>query len=188
MNHNARMFGVALLILSLIVAAILGLLAGPGSPLTWLLIGILLLIPLLHRKMTARQYVKWKDEYSVGIESIDKQHRKLLNLINNLQTAVYFSTGEQFEHEALDALVDYTRTHFTYEEALMEQHAYPDYESHRQQHEKMIAKVEAVLAEYQQDRDTAMKKATVFLREWLINHINGTDKQYSSFLIDKGVE
>lgn len=188
MNHNARMFGVALLILTLVVAAILGLLAGPGSPVTWLLIAILVLMPLLHRKLTARQYVKWKSEYSVGIESIDRQHRKLLNLINNLQTAVYFSTGEQFEREAMDALVDYTRTHFSYEEGLMEQHGYPAFEAHKRQHQQMIVKVEAVLAEYQQSPDTAMKKATIFLREWLINHINGTDKQYSSFLIGKGVE
>lgn len=182
------MFAVALLILSLVIAAILGLMAGPTSPITWLLIAILVFMPLIHRKLTARQYVKWKDEYSVGIESIDTQHKKLLNLINSLQTAVYFSTGEQFEHEAMDALVDYTKTHFSYEEGLMEQHGYPDFEPHRLQHQQMIAKVETVLAEYQQDKDTAMKNATVFLRDWLINHINGTDKQYSSFLIEKGVK
>jgi hemerythrin len=188
MNNNARMFGVALLILTLIIAVILGLLAGPTSPLTWLLIAILVFIPLIHRKLTARQYVQWKDDYSVGIESIDMQHKKLLSLINRLQTAVYYSTGEAFEQEALDELVDYTKTHFDYEEGLMEQHGYPDFEPHRLQHQQMIARVEKVLAEFQQDRDTAMKNAADFLRDWLINHINGTDKQYSSFLIGKGAK
>jgi len=52
----------------------------------------------------------------------------------------------------------------------------------------MIKMVEDVLAGYQQDKDTAMRNAVNFLRDWLINHINGTDKQYSSFLIDKGVK
>jgi len=188
MNNTARMFGVALLILTLVIAAILGLMAGPSSPLTWLLIAILVLMPFVHRRLTARQYFKWKDEYSVGIDSIDKQHMKLLNLINSLQTAAQFSTGEVFEQEALDDLVLYTKTHFSYEEGLMEQHGYPEFESHRLQHQKMITKVEEVLAEYQQDKDTAMKNATIFLRDWLINHINGTDKQYSRFLIDKGVK
>ena len=105
LNKKICMFGVSLLILTLFVAAVLGLLAGPGSPLTWLLIAALLVIPYVHRKLTARHYVEWKPEYSVGIDSIDKQHKKLLNLINQLQTAVDYSTGDQFEREALDELV-----------------------------------------------------------------------------------
>ena len=116
------------------------------------------------------------------------QHKKLLSLINSLQTAVDFSTGELFEREALDELVDYTKSHFSYEEGLMEQNAYPEFEAHKKQHQQMIARVEEVLAEYQQDKDSAMKNAVVFLRGWLIKHINGTDKQYSSFLIEKGVK
>ncbi len=188
MHKNTRMFGVALLILTLIIAAILGLMAGPASPLTWLLIAILVFMPFIHRKLTARQYITWKEGYSVGIDSIDMQHKKLLNLINNLQTAVDFSTGGAFERETLNELVDYTKSHFSYEEGLMEQHGYPDFEPHREQHQIMIARVEELLTEYQQDKDTAMKNATIFLRDWLINHINGTDKQYSAFLIGKGVK
>ena len=87
LNKRMCMFGVSVLIMCLIIAVILGLLAGPSSPLTWLLIAALLVIPYLHRKLSAKPYVEWKDEYSVGIDSIDHQHRKLLNLINQLQTA-----------------------------------------------------------------------------------------------------
>ena len=188
MNRNVRMFGVALLILTLITAVILGLMAGPTSPITWALVGVLVLIPLVHKKLSKRRHVEWKDEYSVGIDSIDRQHRKLLSLINHLQTAVDFSTGEEFERHALDELVDYTKTHFIYEEGLMEQHGYPEFEPHKQQHQQMIEMVEETLAGYQQDKDTAMRNATDFLKDWLINHINGTDKQYSTYLIEKGVK
>lgn len=182
------MFGVSLIILTLIVAVILGLMAEPSNPLTWFLVAILVAIPFIHRKMSAKSFLEWKDEYSVGIDSIDQQHRKLVNLINQLQTAVNYSTGEEFEREALDELVNYTKTHFTFEEGLMEQNDYPDFESHRAQHKYMIQKVEAVLAEYEKDRDTAMNNALNYLSEWLINHINGTDKEYSSYLIGKGVK
>ena len=187
-NKKMCMFGVSLLILTLIVAAILGLLAGPDSPITWLLIALLVVIPFIHRKMASEQFVEWKDDYSVGIDSIDQQHKKLLNLINQLQTAVDYSTGEQFEREALDELVDYTKTHFTYEEGLMRDNDYPDFEPHKAQHEKMFEKVREVLAEYEQDQDTAMANAAEYLKDWLINHINGTDKEYSSYLIGKGVK
>ena len=70
----------------------------------------------------------------------------------------------------------------------MEQNDYPDFEPHKAQHQQMIDKVEEVLAGYEQDKDTAMRNAADFLKDWLINHINGTDKQYSAYLIDKGVK
>ena len=188
MNDKTRMFGVAVLILALITAATLGLVTSPGNPLTWLLVAALASLPFIYRKMTLRHYVEWNDEYSVGIESIDTQHKKLLGLINSLQPAVNYKTGEAFEREALDELVDYTRTHFKFEEDLMEQNGYPDFTTHRAEHELMIARVGEVLNQYQQDRDTAMQNAIDFLRDWLINHINGTDQQYSQFLISKGVK
>jgi len=188
MNQNASMFGFSLIILTLIVAVILGFMAGPTSPLTWILLAALLAIPFLYRKLAAKDFLQWKSEYSVGIDSIDQQHKKLVNLINQLQTAVKYSTGEEFEREALDELVGYTKTHFSYEEGLMEQNGYPDFDAHKAQHVKMIKQVEEVLAEYEKDSDTAMNNALNYLSDWLINHINGTDKQYSRFLIDKGVK
>ena len=182
------MFGVSLLILTLIVAVILGLIAGPKSPLTWTLIAILVVVPLIHKKLASRRFVEWKDSYSVGIDSIDQQHRKLLNLINQLQTAVDYSTGELFEREALDELVEYTKTHFSYEEGLMKDNDYPDFVAHKAQHEKMFKKVSEVLSEYENDKDTAMANAASYLKDWLVHHINGTDKEYSSYLIERGVK
>jgi len=187
MNKHLGMFAVALLILSLIVAVILGFMAGPTSPLTWLLVAILVTIPFIYRKLSAKPYIEWRDDYSVGIDSIDQQHKKLINLINQLSTAVDYSTGEEFEREALAELVEYTKTHFVYEEGLMEDNGYPDFEAHRAKHRAMIAEVGVVLAEYEKDHDKAMSHAANYLKEWLINHINGTDKEYSSFLIGKGV-
>ena len=187
-NKKMCMFGLSLLILRLVIAVILGLLAGPDSPITWALIALLVLVPFVHKRMADRQFVEWNDSYSVGIESIDLQHKKLLNLINQLQTAVDYSTGAQFEREALDELVDYTKTHFTYEEGLMRDNDYPDFLPHKAQHEKMFKKVAEVLADYEKDADTAMGNAAEYLKDWLINHINGTDKEYSRFLIEKGVK
>ena len=187
MNNKIRMFGLAVLILTLITAAILAMVVSPTNPFSWILVAALIFLPTIHKRMKARQYLQWKSDYDIGIESIDNQHRKLVNLINNLQTAIDYSTGELYEREALDALVDYTRTHFKYEEGLMEQNDYPEFESHRAEHERMIAQVDEVMEAYRQDHENAMRNAITFLKGWLVNHINGTDQKYSKFLVDKGV-
>ncbi len=190
MCQNKKMckFGVSLLILTLIIGVILGLLVNPSSPVTWVLIIMLLVVPFIHKKWSSKQLLEWKGDYSVGIDSIDQQHRKLINLINQLQTAIDYSTGKEFEQEALDELVDYTKTHFSYEEGLLRDNDYPDYENHKAQHEKMFKKVEEVLSDYEHDQDSAMSDAVEYLKDWLIKHINGTDKEYSSYLIGKGVK
>ncbi len=187
MNPKIQSFIFAILILTLIVAVILALLSAPANPLTWLLVAALILLPFISRKLTSARMIRWKPEYSVGIDSIDEQHKGLIELINKLQSAVDFATGSEFERAALKELADYTRDHFKFEEDLMEEHGYPSFEAHRAEHEKMVKRVNGLLDEYRENEDLAMQKALAFLKDWLINHINGTDKQYSEFLISKGV-
>lgn len=186
MNKSMDMCALSLFVLMLVIAVLVAVWAGPASPLTWSLAAVLVLIPVVRRKFMDRRRVDWKDEYSVGIQSIDEQHKKLINLINTLQTIVNYSTGEEFERECLAAVVDYTKTHFVYEEGLMSKYGYPDFEAHKAQHQKMIDKVNDLLAAYEEHPESAMKDALDFLKQWLIRHINGTDKQYSEFLLSKG--
>ena len=187
MNRAMDICALSLFILTLVIAVLVAFMAGPKSPLTWSMLGVLVLVPFISRKIKDRRRVYWRDEYSVGIQSIDLQHKKLINLINMLQTTVDYSTGEDFERECLAAVVDYTKTHFVYEEGLMGKYGYPDFEAHKAQHQKMIDKINDLLAAYEEHPESTMKVALDFLKQWLIRHINGTDKQYSDFLLSKGV-
>lgn len=180
-------FGMVLLTVSAIVMVALGFLMGPTHPLPWIMLIIVIAIPVIHNKMVASRYLVWKDEYSVGIEAMDNDHKKLLNLINQLQTAVHYYTGQEFEQQALDDLVDYTKTHFKREEQLMEENNYPDLEAHKLQHKKFIDKVNTLIEDYQKDSDVTIIDALNFLKNWLIKHINGTDKEYGKALNEKGI-
>lgn len=187
MNKQWSMFGVALLLLVIITAILLGFMVDIFNPVSWGLIALLVIIPFVHKRIVARRFVEWRDEYSVGIESIDNDHKRLLSLINQLQTAAHYQTGKEFEREAFDALVDYTKHHFKREEALMETHGYPGFNAHKAEHVAMIAKVDAMLDEYKRKPQATIEQAVQFLKSWLIRHINGTDQAYSQFLRDKGV-
>lgn len=183
-----------MVLITLVVGALL-----VGAITTFIVLGVANAVPWLFliaiaatiaytRKREKQQFVEWKEEYSVGIDMIDKDHRELLNLINKFQTAVFYRTGKQFEDEAFEALIDYTQTHFEREEQLMSEHGYPDFEAHQAEHRKMVDLVEARMAEHRRQGDhKAMENMVVYLRDWLINHINGTDKAYSGFLHEKGV-
>lgn len=161
---------------------------GIDNPVPWIMIVVLLTVPYIHKKVTARQYLSWNDNLSVGIDVIDEDHKKLIGLINTLQTAVMYSSGETYERQALQEVVDYTVYHFKREEDLMSEHGYPNFEEHKKSHHKMIEEVNKLVDEYENNRDNAICDLTKFLKSWLIKHIAGTDQQYSQFLIDKGVK
>ncbi len=186
-NKRISGFLLALVVVSLVVAIALGFLFGPGNPVPWVLMAVLFLVPVAHSRIVARRFIAWNDDYSVGIAALDEDHRRLLHLINNLQTAAHYPTGEAYERQALDELVDYTRTHFEREEVLMSELGYPGFEEHKRQHEAMIQKVEQFLEAYRKDPAGTIEEMVQFLKQWLLNHIAGTDQQYSAFLRSKGV-
>ncbi|MBC8212293.1 MAG: hemerythrin family protein [Gammaproteobacteria bacterium] len=161
---------------------------GLDNPVPWIMIAVLIAIPFLHKRITARKYIAWDDKLSVGIAIIDDDHKKLISLINNLQTAVLYPTGETYERQALKEVVDYTVYHFKREEELMEKFAYPDFEAHKKTHHEMILKVSEFMDAYEKSRDDTINELTLFLKTWLIKHIAGTDQQYSTFLIQKGAK
>ncbi|MCU7920832.1 MAG: bacteriohemerythrin [Candidatus Thiodiazotropha sp. (ex Epidulcina cf. delphinae)] len=187
MRKSLQTFGLSLFIVLAFLVIGIGFLFGIDNPVPWIMIIVLAALPVIHKKITSRQFVSWDDSLSVGIQAIDDEHQKLLTLINNLQTAVLYPTGESFERHALSELVDYTKYHFRREEELMQEYDYPEYELHKRQHHEMIERVLVFLDAYEKDREATIDEMTVFLKTWLTNHIAGTDQKYSQFLRDKGV-
>lgn len=188
MRQSIQTFGLSLfIVLSFIVIGI-GFMFGIDNPVPWIMIAVLVAMPFIHKRISARQYLSWDDKLSVGIDVIDEDHKKLIGLINTLQTAVMYSSGETYERQALKEVVDYTVYHFKREEDLMSEHGYPDFENHKESHHQMILEVQRLTDEYEKNRDGAINDLTLYLKSWLIKHIAGTDQQYSQFLLDKGVK
>ena len=171
----------------MVVAVGLSFLFGFSNPVSWVLIALVVAIPVVYRYTTGSTRLEWREEYSVGVQQLDDDHKRLIELLNQFQTAYDYHTGDKFERAALNELVDYTRYHFNREEELMAANGYPELEAHQAEHRAMIAKVELFLADYQERGHDALQAIADYLREWLISHINGTDKRYGPFLNGKGV-
>jgi len=172
----------------LLVATALSFMLGVSHPLPWVFLALLITVTVLAKKMTARRFLKWDDSYSVGVAVMDDDHKRLINLINQLQTAALYDTSDEYEKEAFDTLIDYTKTHFKREEDLLEKNGFPGLEAHKKQHQAMIDEVGNLVSEYQQNADVTIEKTIRYLKVWLIKHINGTDKEYSGFLNERNVK
>lgn len=188
MNNRNKSLIYAAVIGLIIVAIFLGFLSSLSNPVSWILILVLILIPILYKRKNNAKKVLWQDSYSVGIESLDNDHKKLINLLNQFTTAYDYAISEEYEREALKDLISYTEYHFEREEKLLAEHDYPDFKAHKAQHEKMINEVSRFMDLYNEKGHDAMNEISEYLSNWLINHINGTDKEYSELLIQKGIK
>ena len=131
--------------------------------------------------------MSWTDAYSVGVAEIDKQHKKLIDLINALHDAMSKGQAKAVIGKVLGELISYCASHFATEERLFDQHGYPDTADHKDKHHKMTAKVLALQQQFDQGKATITLDVMEFLQQWLDKHILGTDKKYAPFLNSKGV-
>ena len=133
--------------------------------------------------------INWSEEFSVGIQSIDNQHKKLVAIIKTLHDAIADGEASEILGKIFDELLDYSRHHFSYEEELFKWYGYPDAEHHKKEHVELANHL-ARLRRKMEEGDNFMGEVLLlkFLRDWLLNHIMKSDKQYAPFLIEKGVK
>jgi hemerythrin len=132
--------------------------------------------------------IEWKDSYSIGIEHLDNQHRELVRQINILHDAMTVGKGKEALNEILIALIDYTATHFKSEEELFDQYNFPDSEKHIAEHSNFVKEVLSFKENFDKGRLMLSIEVMTFLKNWLTNHILGSDMGYKPFLLSKGVK
>lgn len=124
----------------------------------------------------------WDDRFSVGHAGIDNDHRRLFHILNRIWTAK--ETGSrQVVEMALDDLMHYAGSHFAREEIYMDDHGYPERDSHQAAHRSFTERVEALRWEYMHGlRREIHAELLEFLSRWLMDHIATADRGYSRFI------
>ena len=130
--------------------------------------------------------IQWTQNMSVGIRSIDDDHKVLVRMINRLDDAIKAARGEQALGHVLDALLDYTTYHFGREEALMRACGYPDLDAHEHTHTVLRMQVAHIRDRYRLNPDSIHdREVLAFLQNWLTSHIMGRDKLYAPFMASR---
>ncbi len=131
--------------------------------------------------------LNWTPNYSVNIQEIDSQHLNLVNLINTLHASMKEGKGKEVMGGIISELISYTKYHFTFEENLMNRHSFPGFSIHKTEHQNFTSKVIEFENNYKSGKVIISQEVLFFLKDWLINHIQVTDKKYSAFFNNAGV-
>lgn len=121
--------------------------------------------------------IYWRDSYNVGNQKVDEQHKYLVQLINDLFHALGAKDGDEKLKIIFIELVNYTINHFTGEESLMSASKYSGLMAHKTEHLYFINKIKELKAKFNQGDNKAKLETLNFLKDWLLNHISGTDKK-----------
>ena len=126
--------------------------------------------------------IKWKDEYSVGVEKIDEQHKHLFEIANKVHEVLnndFYTDKYDKIVEILKELEEYTVFHFNDEEEYMKQIGYKKFFTHKIEHEEFVQKIKNVdLGKVDCDQDKYLLDIMNFIVNWLVNHILEKDKLY----------
>lgn len=121
-------------------------------------------------------YMQWTDDLSTRIPVIDDQHKRIVDYINELDHASKSGSAEEIKH-VLDSLVDYTVTHFDFEEELMQKANYPFFKAHKRVHDIFKRRIENFLQRFAEGENVS-KELLEMLKVWLVSHIRGDDSDY----------
>ena len=131
--------------------------------------------------------ITWDDSFSVKISEIDTQHKKLVDLINQLHDAMKQRKANDALADVLNELVDYTVQHFKLEEKYFDEFNYLKAGPHKREHKNFVEKVAAFKNDFDNGKMMLSMDIMDFLKDWLTVHIKKTDIDYSDFFIEKGL-
>lgn len=125
------------------------------------------------------EFLRWDRDLQLGVPAMDHQHEQLVLMLNQLYGAYRDGHDQAAVASVLDGLASYTTQHFRDEEAYMQQIGFPGLDEHRQVHQKLLAQVTNLRNRYASGQTDLVLDLLLFLRRWLVRHIQGTDREYA---------
>ncbi|WP_160691115.1 bacteriohemerythrin [Clostridium sp. C2-6-12] len=130
---------------------------------------------------------KWKEEFNLNIEEIDKQHKKLMEIGKRAYDIAIIDDGyDRYDEimEIIDELLEYTKYHFEYEEKMLKEYNYVHVHEQEEEHSFYIYKIKSIAS--RDDIDENQRKIVLevidFLSEWISKHIMIADREYAVYL------
>ena len=137
--------------------------------------------------------VTWSSSYSVGVKTIDDQHKKLIKLTNKLfascmagneRVRLFKYSSNSIFLKVIHEAVDYVSYHFGAEEKIMEKVNYPEYMMHKQEHSSFVHEILGKVDEFKAGKNNAPLSFVHYLKDWVLQHIAVSDKKLGTYLLE----
>ncbi len=132
--------------------------------------------------------IEWEKKYETGIETIDNQHKKWIEIINKLIKAIEEKNEEALLGQIFNELIEFTRFHFSFEEKYMDEYGYEMREDHKIRHNEFISNLLSLFNRYIKGDVIAALELLDILTNWVIRHVTETDKKYVALFKSKGLK
>ena len=130
----------------------------------------------------------WDSSYSVKVTEIDDQHKIIIEFINDLERAISEKDTSQTITGILKGLFKYTVDHFAIEEQYFRRFNYAKTELHIHEHQQLVKRVNQYVADFEMSLEFDAEDFLNFLRDWLIDHIMSSDKEYIQCFTKNGLK
>jgi|Deesub1362A_J573_1020465.scaffolds.fasta_scaffold24008_2 hemerythrin len=131
--------------------------------------------------------IQWTEDLSTGITEIDNQHKEMFSRINEFHQACKLGKGREKVRETIKFLEEYAIMHFSTEENYMKRYNYPDYDSHKIDHQNFMKIINNIKEDFEREGAGVALVVNInhMIVEWLHKHIRRVDKALAKFLRDK---
>ena len=119
--------------------------------------------------------IEWKPEFSVGVASVDFEHRALIDLINDLHEAMQEHGTHDHVVERLGDIYAEVSGHFALEERIMREAQYPDLDAHKADHESLLDELLDVIDGVEKDGSYDERKLSEGMERWFSEHFRTHD-------------
>ena len=132
--------------------------------------------------------IKWNDKYSVGLPIVDEEHKEFIGILNKAIFAKEHNDNPEEIREVLREMTNYALTHFKTEESYMKVFNYPYYQDHKEEHRDFYIETIVYLDKLIKGGSQIANEIREYLKWWLINHIQGTDKKFVDCCKENGLK
>jgi hemerythrin len=131
--------------------------------------------------------MSWSNKFSVGVKTLDDQHRNIIESLNELHAAAMKGQMKEVAGSLLAKLISYAREHFSAEERLMESAKFPGLAEHRAKHQELAGKAGVFISRHEKGDATVYIELLHFVRDWQTKHMQNEDQEYARWFSAHGV-